>query len=71
MDGAGGKTGGETEQKGGKGARCRKQVGGHGREGIECQLIWGACEKSRVGEHGVGAGTKRRGRWHACDGRRW
>ena len=35
MDGAGGETGGETEQKGGKGARCCKQVGRGGREGVE------------------------------------
>ena len=50
MDGAGGKTGGETEQKGGKGARCRKQVGRGGREGVEHELTW---ETSRIGEHGV------------------
>ena len=50
MDGAGGETGGETEQKGGKGARCRKQVGRGGREGVEHESTW---ETSRIGEHGV------------------
>ena len=50
MDGAGGETGGETEQKGGKGARCRKQVGRGGREGVEHESTW---EMSRIGEHRV------------------
>ena len=45
----------------GRGTWCCKQVGGGGHKGVEHQLIWGACEKSRIGEHGVGAGTKRKG----------
>ena len=59
MDGAGGETGGETVSKRvGKGTWCCKQVGGHGREGVERESIWGACETSWIGEHGVGVGTK-------------
>ena len=50
MHSAGGETGGETEQKGGKGAWCRKQVGGGGREGVEHKLTW---ETSQIGEHRV------------------
>ena len=50
MDGAGGETGGETEQKGGKGAWCRKQAGGGGHEGVEHKSTW---EMSRIGEHRV------------------
>ena len=49
MDSAGGEMGGETEQKGGKGARCRKQVGGGGREGVEHE----STGETRIGEHRV------------------
>ena len=47
MDSAGGEMGGETVSKRvGMGTWCCKQVGGCGHEGIECELIWGACETS-------------------------